>query len=170
MPFIIMQHVQPASIIIRMQSQHAPIMAAAALSPLVQVMATPMSVISILHVPIIMLHWQHVIPFIIMANEHIPPCVIMHRLWSMAADALSSHAQVIRIPPSIFSNVMRQRGVIIPIMPGAIMAGIPAMPVPIDMPGIMPAPIVDIPGIIIPRSVVIMFIGIPCPASGPLMF
>lgn len=46
-----MQHMQPLDIIRLMQSQQAWIMAAASLSPLVQVMATPMSIISILQVP-----------------------------------------------------------------------------------------------------------------------
>jgi hypothetical protein len=46
MPFIMTQQVQPAFIIEVQQSQHAWIMAAQALSPLMQVMQTPLSVIS----------------------------------------------------------------------------------------------------------------------------
>jgi hypothetical protein len=46
MPFIITQQVQPAFIMAMQQSQHDWIMAQQAASPLVQVMQTPLSVIS----------------------------------------------------------------------------------------------------------------------------
>jgi hypothetical protein len=55
MLFIIMQQVQPAFIMVVQQSQHAWIMAQQSLSPLVQVTQTPLSIISHLHIPIIML-------------------------------------------------------------------------------------------------------------------
>lgn len=52
-PFIIMQHVQPGMLTqLIMQSQQAWIILAQSASPLVQVMRQPISVISILHVPI----------------------------------------------------------------------------------------------------------------------
>jgi hypothetical protein len=55
MLFIIMQQVQPDFIIAVMQSQQASIIAQQAGSPLVQVMQTPSSVISNLHIPMVRL-------------------------------------------------------------------------------------------------------------------
>ena len=76
-----------------MHSQHAWIMAAQALSPLVQVTVTPISVGSHLHIPIMRLQQQAIIPFIIMQHEHIPPAIIMHRFCNMPAATESSHVQ-----------------------------------------------------------------------------
>ena len=52
MLFSIMQHVQPGCIIAAMQSQHAMIILALDASPLMQLIVQPISVISILHIPI----------------------------------------------------------------------------------------------------------------------
>ena len=79
MSFIIMQQVQPAFIMAAMQSQHAWIMAQQSLSPLVQVIVQPFSVISHLHMPIIRLQQQAIIPFIIMQQLHMPPAIIVQR-------------------------------------------------------------------------------------------
>jgi hypothetical protein len=136
MPFIIRQQVQPDFIIASQQAQHAWIMAAQALSPLVQVMQTPMSVASHLHMPIMRLQQQAIIPFIIMQQEHIPPAVMVQRFWSIPAATLSSQVQVIFIPPAHFSKVMVQRGTMVMFMPmpagaadGApIIPAAPAMP------------------------------------------
>jgi hypothetical protein len=141
--FIIMQQVQPAFIIDSQQSQHAWIMAQQSLSPLVQVMQTPMSVASHLHMPIIRLQQQAIIPFIIMQQEHIPPTVMVQRFCSMPAETLSSQVQVIFIPPAHFSKVIVQRGTIIMFMPAGAAAGpiIPPAPgMPMPMPG-MPIPV-----------------------------
>jgi len=73
MLFIIRQQVQPAFIMVAMQSQQAWIMAAHWASPLVQVTETPLSVISHLHMPIVRLQQQTIIPFIIRQQLHIPP-------------------------------------------------------------------------------------------------
>jgi hypothetical protein len=72
----------------------------------------------------------------------------------MAADALSSHVHVMRMPSGIFSNVIRQRGIIMPIPPPVMFMGIIIdWPIPIPI-GIMLA---MAPVIVIPRSVVITF-------------
>jgi hypothetical protein len=79
MLFIVTQQVQPAFIIAVMQSQQAWIMAAQALSPLVQMMVTPCSVGSHLHMPIIRLQQAAAIPFIIMVQPHMPPASMLQR-------------------------------------------------------------------------------------------
>jgi hypothetical protein len=79
----------------------------------VQVMHTPLSVISHLHMPIIMLQQQTIMPFIIMQQLHMPPAIIVHRFCIIVADILSSHEQVIFIPSLHFSIFMVQRGTII---------------------------------------------------------
>jgi hypothetical protein len=54
MPFIIMQHMHPGTLMqVIMHSQQAWIIFAQLASPLVQVMRQPISIISILHMPII---------------------------------------------------------------------------------------------------------------------
>ncbi len=144
-----MQVSEPDFIIDAQHSQHAWIMAQQALSPLVQVMQTPMSVASHLHMPIMRLQQQAIIPFIIMQQEHIPPAIMVQRFCSMPAETLSSQVQVIFIPPAHFSKVMVQRGTIIMFMPAGAAAG----------PIIPPAPGIPMPGIPIPvRSVIIAVI------------
>lgn len=54
-------------------------MAQQSLSPLVQVMQTPMSIASHLHMPIIRLQQQATMPFIIMQQLHMLPAVIVQR-------------------------------------------------------------------------------------------
>jgi hypothetical protein len=162
MPFIIRQQVQPDSIIAAQQSQQAWIMAQQASSPLVQVMQTPMSVASHLHMPIMRLQQQAIIPFIIMQQEHIPPAFMAQRFWSIPAATLSSQVQVIFIPPAHFSKAMVQRGTIIMFVPmpagaaagGPIITGAPAMPMPaMPMPArsvIMPVISMFSPGVAAP--------------------
>ena len=123
MLFIIMQQVHPDAIMFIMQSQQAWIMAQQLLSPLAQVMRTPISVGSHLHRPIMRLQQQTIMPFIIMQQEHIPPAIMVQRFWSIAAEVLSSHTQSMVIPPSHLAKVMVQRGTIIMFMPaGAVPA------------------------------------------------
>jgi hypothetical protein len=74
-----MQQVQPSLSMTVMQSQQAWIISQHLASPLVQVMQTPLSVISHLHMPIVMLQQHTIIPFIIMQQLHIPPAIIEHR-------------------------------------------------------------------------------------------
>jgi hypothetical protein len=136
------QHVQPDFIIAVMQAQHASIIAQHAGSPLVQVMHTPSSVGSHLQRPIVKLQQQTIMPFNMQQQLHKPPAIMVQRFWSMAAEALSSHAHVIFIPPLHFLNVMVQRGTIITFMPVLGDAGAPIIPGGLDMgiPGIpMPA-------------------------------
>ncbi len=113
MLFMHMQQTQPAAHMEAMQSQQAWIIAQQAGSPLVQVMHTPSSVISHLHMPIVMLQQQTIMPFIIMQQLHIPPAIMVQRFCSIVAVILSSHLHVIFMPPLHFSIVIVQRGTII---------------------------------------------------------
>jgi hypothetical protein len=79
MLFMHRQHTQPALDIADMQSQQAWIIAQQSASPLVQVMQTPSLVWSHLHMPIVMLHEQTIMPFIIMQQLHIPPAIMEQR-------------------------------------------------------------------------------------------
>lgn len=141
MPLIIMQQVMPGIIMAFMQSQQAWIIFSQFLSPDVQVIMQPMSIISILHIPIIpMLQQQHIMPFIIMQQLIIPPCAIMQRFFIISAAVLSSQVQVILMPPLMRSIFMVQRGAIIMfgIMPG-IIPPIMGMFIGFMDPGIIPA-------------------------------
>jgi hypothetical protein len=161
MPFIIMQQVMPGIIIAVMQSQQAWIVFSQFLSPLLQVILQPISIISTVHMPIMPRLQVHMhMPFIIMQHEHIPFCIMLIMLFIMVALTLSSHTQVIIMPPGHFSMVMVQRGAII--MPGMLPA-IMGMPdtwpiMPIPPMGIMPF-IIEAIGmfipVVIPRSVII---------------
>lgn len=79
MSFIIMQQLQPAFIIVHMQSQHAWIISQHALSPLMQVMQTPSPVISHMHIPIVRLQQQSMAPFIMQQRLHFELAIIEHR-------------------------------------------------------------------------------------------
>jgi hypothetical protein len=140
MPFIMMQQVQPAFIMALQQSRQAWIMALHSASPLVQVMQTPFSVISHLHIAIVMLQQQGIIPFIMQQQEHIPPAIMVQRFWIMAAEAASSsQSQVIFMPPLHFSIVMVQRGTIIMFDPAGMVEGVPIDPALIPLMPIMVA-------------------------------
>ena len=67
MLFIITQQVQPALSMQAMQSQQAWIISQHLASPLVQVMHTPSLVISHLHMPMVRLQQQTIMPFIMHA-------------------------------------------------------------------------------------------------------
>jgi hypothetical protein len=150
-PFIITQQVQPAFIMVAQQSQHAWIMAQHSLSPLVQVMQTPISVGSHLHMPITRLQQQAIIPFIIMPQLHMPPAIIVQRFWSMPAETVSSQTMVIFMPPAHFSKVILQRGTIAMFMPGADAPAVPIIPDgdAMPMPDIIPIRSVIIPVIVL---------------------
>jgi hypothetical protein len=151
-PFIIMQHTQPDFIMVAQHSQQAWIMAQQSLSPLVQVMQTPISVASHLHIPIIRLQQQAIIPFIIMQQLHMPPAIIMQRFCSMPADTLSSQTMVTFMPCVHFSKVILQRGTIAMFMPAADAPAVPIMP---PVPIIPAADGIPIPVIIPIRSVIV---------------
>jgi hypothetical protein len=133
MPFIIMQQVHPDVIMVAQQSQQAWIIAQQLLSPLVQVMQTPLSVASHLHMPIVMLQQQTIMPFIIMQQLHIPPAIMVHRFCSMPAETLSSQTQVTFIPPVHFSKVILQRGTIIMFDAAGVEAAGPVIPIPMPV-------------------------------------
>jgi hypothetical protein len=142
-PPIIMQHAQPAFMHPMTQSQHAWIMSAHVLSPLVHVIMHPLAVISILHMPIIRLQLQTIMPFIVQHRPHIPPAIMAQRFCIMVHAAGSSHEQVIFIPPGHFSTFIAHRGTII--MFGAMPVGIDiGMPMPIAV-----LPVAEVIGFII---------------------
>jgi hypothetical protein len=74
------QQQQPAFIMAVMQSQQAWIMSQQGLSPLVQVILTPFSVISHLQCAINMLQQQAIMPFIVMQQQQALPASIVQRL------------------------------------------------------------------------------------------
>jgi hypothetical protein len=148
-PPIIRQHVQPAFRQAAMQSQQPWIMAMQPASPLVQVTTQPSLVISHLHMPIIRLQLQTIIPFIMQQHEHMPPASMVHRFCIMARATASSHEQVIFIPPDIFSTDILHRGTII--MFGAIGAAVPGM-------ALVPMPIAGMPIPMPGRSIIIVLV------------
>ena len=79
MLLIIRQQVQPAFIIEVMQAQQASIIALQDESPLVQVTQTPSSVGSHLHMAMVRLQQQTIIPFIMQQQLHMEPAMLMHR-------------------------------------------------------------------------------------------
>lgn len=106
-----MQQQQPPLSMVAMQSQQASNIAAHILSPEVHVRQTPSLVISHLHMPMVRLHVQTAMPFIIMQQLTMPPAIMVQRFCIMVHAALSSQEQVIFIPPLHFSIFMVQRGI-----------------------------------------------------------
>jgi hypothetical protein len=158
-PPIIRQQAAPAFMQAATQSQQPWIIASQALSPLVQVTTHPSRVISHLQAAIVMLQQQTVIPFIVQQTLHIPPAVIWQRFCIIARAVGSSQTQVTFIPPDTFSTFMAQRGTMT--MFGAIIpvpAGTGGPPIPMPIPGIIPAiplagrSIIIVPVIRIPPS------------------
>jgi hypothetical protein len=158
MPFIMMQQVQPAFIMELQQSQHDWIMAQHEASPLVQVMQTPLSVISHLQLAIVMLQQQAIMPFMRQQQEHIPPAIMVQRFWIIAVEAASSQVQVIFMPPAHFSILMVQRGTIIMFEPVGIEVGDPIAP-EVAPPMPMPIPIIVARSIIIAPLMVVPPVG-----------
>jgi hypothetical protein len=144
--FIIMQQVQPHSIIFIIASQQALIMSQTIASPLVHVIIMPSFVISHLHMPMLMLQVIMHMPFIIMQQLIMPPDIIVHRFCIIAQAVASGHMHIIFMPLSIFSMDIVQRGTIIMFMAGAFIIGAP-IPMPIPPIGI-PIPIM-FPSIIV---------------------
>ena len=88
-------------------------------------------------------------PLSMQQQVHMPPCSIEHRFWTMLHAILSSHEQVIFMPPWIFSTLNVQRGTISQLVLDGTVVGAP-------IPGI-PIPGVPVPGIPIPvRSIIIV--------------
>ena len=156
MLFMQRQQVQPAAHMAIMQSQQAWIIEQQAGSPLVQVMQTPSSVISHLHMPIVMLQQQTIMPFIIMQQLHMPPAIMVQRFCIIVADIVSSHLQVIFMPPLHFSIVIVQRGTIIH-------CGVVGMVGMVAVPPIAPGAMGPMPVIILLRSIIIALVIVVCP-------
>ena len=140
--FIIRQQVQPACIIAFMQSQQLWIIWQHFASPEAQVIRQPVSVISIVHMPITRLQVQAIMPFIIMQQLTMPPDIMVQRFLSMLAAIASSQTHVMHMPVLVFSIFIVHRGSII-------------MPDGIDM----PVPVPGIIGLIMPAFI----IGMPMP-------
>jgi hypothetical protein len=161
-PPIITQQVQPAFMQAAMQSQQPWIMASHILSPLVQEIVHPSLVISHLHMPIVRLQQQTIIPFIMQQQLTIPPAIMVQRFCIMVQAAGSVQVQVIFIPPEHFSILMVQRGTmtmfgaIVPAAAGIPEPAIPGIPVVgrsiIIVPVVMIAPSVGIVGVIAGRK------------------
>src|SRR6516164_386024 len=135
MLFMVRQQVQPACIIAIMQSQQAWIIWQHFGSPLVHVTRQPLSVVSHLHIPIVRLQVQTIMPFIIMQQPTIEPCSIEQRFCSMPAAIASSQTQLMVMPVFVFSILKVQCGTII--MLGIMVAlGAPIVPMPVAIPGI----------------------------------
>jgi len=126
------QQVQPAAIMPAMQSQQHWIIFMQFASPEVQVTVQPSLVISHLHMPMVRLQQQTIMPFIMQQQEQVPPWSIMHKFCIMLQAIGSSQEQTTFMPPAHFSNFMVQRGTMI--MPGAAGAAVP-IGLPVIMPG-----------------------------------
>jgi hypothetical protein len=139
--FIIRQQVQPACIIAFMQSQQLWIIWQHLGSPDMHIILQPLSVISIVHMPITRLHEQTIMPFIIMQQLTMPPDIMVHRFWSMLAAMASSQTQVMHMPVlvrSIFmvqrGNIMRLGGIAMPVLAPLIGFTMPAFIIGMPMP------------------------------------
>jgi hypothetical protein len=95
-------------------------------------MHTPSLVMSHLHIPMVKLQQQTIMPFIITQQLHIPPAIILHRFCTMPQAILSSQEHVIFIPPVHFSILRVHRGTIIQfIIPGiAVVEPVIGAPIP----------------------------------------
>jgi hypothetical protein len=140
--FISTQQVQPSLSMQATQSQQHWIISQHFGSPLVQVMQTPSLVISHLHMPMVRLQQQTIMPFIMQQTVHMPPAIIVQRFCTMLQAILSSQEQVIFMPPVHFSILKVQRGTIIQLVEAGIPVGEPIVGVP--MPGIV-MPCIPIP-------------------------
>jgi hypothetical protein len=143
LPFIIRQQVQPACSIAFMHSQQAWIIWQHLASPDVQQTLQPLSVMSQLHMPIVMLQQFTIMPFISMQQLTMPPAIIWQRFCIMLHAVASVQVQVMHMPSLVFSIFIVQRGTIIifgivPAMPAIGATPAPAAPIPIPAP-IMPA-------------------------------
>jgi hypothetical protein len=113
-----------------------------------------------MHRPIVMLQQQTMAPFIMQHRLHFELAIMEHMFCSMLHAILSSHEQVIFIPPLHFSIFMVQRGII---MPGAAAGFIVGMVAPIPIPDIMPV-IGFIVAVVMAK---LLCFGIPTPGNPP---
>ena len=118
------QQVQPASIMQLTQSQQAWSISLQCVSPLVQVNMQPCSVGSHLHIPIVKLHIQTIMPLCMTQQLAMPPWSMVHRFCTMLDASLSSQVQCMRKPPVHFSRRNVHRGTIIQFMPDDMPVGV----------------------------------------------
>src|SRR5215207_8714372 len=98
-------------------------------------MQQPSLVISHLHMPIVRLQQQTVMPFIMQHMLHMPPASMLHRFCTMLHAILSSQTHVTFIPPAHFSTLNVQRGTMSQLVPVGIDVAVPIGDVPgMDMP------------------------------------
>jgi hypothetical protein len=126
--FSITQQVQPASIMADMQSQQAWIIVLHSLSPLVQAIETPSLVDSHLHIPIVRLQQQTIMPFIMQQQLHMPPASMVQRFCIMLQAILSSLEHMIFMPPVTFCILTEPRGTMRKFIAGVVPATGAAMP------------------------------------------
>jgi hypothetical protein len=69
-------------------------------------------------------------PFNMQQQLQTPPASMVHRFWTMLQASLSSHEQVIFIPPVYFSTLKVHRGITIQLVPMGIPVGVPTGGVP----------------------------------------
>lgn len=128
MPFIIIMQQQPAAIILFMQSQHACSISMQPLSPEVHVTVQPLAVISHLQLAIAIVQFIMGMPFIIMQQEIIAPCIMVIMFCIIEHCILSSQLQVMVMPPSHLAMAIVHRGIII-MLEGIHIAGIGMPPI-----------------------------------------
>ena len=109
MPFMHMQHMQPASMHLVMHSQQAWHISQQLLSPLVQLKHTPFLVFVHSHLHMHRLHWHIIMPFIRQQQLHMPPASILHMFCNVVHDRSSSQSQCTFMPSLHFSNRIVQR-------------------------------------------------------------
>jgi hypothetical protein len=139
-------------------------------SPLVHIIFMPMSIISKVQAPMVMLQQHIIMPLDMQAIEHIPPAIMLQRFCIIMALVLSSQMQVHIMPSSVFTIFMVHRGIIMPIDPmppiiDGIMLDMPlieglimAMGFIIGIIPDMPDPLTPMLPIAIPRSVLVRVI------------
>ena len=110
-------------------------------------MQQPSLVISHLHMPIVKLQQQTIMPFIMQQQLVMLPASIVHRFCRAEAAILSSQTHIIFMPPAHFSIVTLQRGTMAKFMP--VGTGIPVAG------ALMPEDI-------IPVGVIMAFIHVSC--------
>src|SRR5215212_2697550 len=134
-------------------------------------MTIPSSVISVRHMPMVMLQRITIMPFIIMAQLIMPLPIMPIRFCIMRADISSMPMHVIRIPLDIVSMRIVHRGTIMPIPPDGIAIGEPIAIPPIPGMPIMPASIIVFIISVAPRRIgdagILHGAYPPCPDASP---
>jgi hypothetical protein len=128
MPFIIIMQQQPGMLMqVIMQSQQAWIILTQLASPLLHIIFMPMSIISKVQAPMVILQQHIIMPLHMQHMEHMPPAIMLQRFCIIMALVLSSQTHMHIMPSAVFCIFMVQRGIIMPIWPiiDGIMLGMP---------------------------------------------